>query len=230
VATAKAKLDKDDFPFKLKDLMSLTNPAGIGGAAVGKVIELAQQLLTKLGLPAAYKAVTVEYHAPDVYVIDGDGRLSFLWTGIEYFTTFAYSCDGLTGPWHGDATFRAEIGPATEMAAGLLDVPITHREVNLSSEDLQFTLEKRTGEQAVGLDMENIGLEVTLSELPGDEKTHLDGVVGTGTWTVDGAAADQLLAYKPIAMFSSGLRYPIVGVDELPQCPGGLEDATFFIY
>src|SRR5690606_37950032 len=44
-----AKLDKNELPFALKDLMSLANPAGVGGAAVAKTVELAQQLLTKLG-------------------------------------------------------------------------------------------------------------------------------------------------------------------------------------
>lgn len=228
-AIVSAKLDKEDFPFKLKDLMSLANPAGISGAAIGKVLELAQQLLTKLGLPTAHKAITVEYHAPDVYVIEGDGRLSFLWTGIEYFTTTAYSCDGLSGPWHGDASFTAKIGPATEMAAGLLEVPITQRELNLRSDAVSFTLEPRTGEQQIALGMENIGLSITLTQLPGDD-AHLDGVIGTGTWTIDGAAADKLLAYKPIAMFSSGLRYPVVGVDQIPECPGGLDEDTFFIH
>jgi hypothetical protein len=228
--TAKVKLDKDEFPFKLKDLMSLAKPSGIGGAAIGKVIELAQQLLTKLGLPSAYRTVTVEYHAPDIYTIDGDGRLSFLFTGIEYFTTQAYSCDGLTGPWHANATFTAAIGPATETAASLLSVPITQREVNLRADDVVFTLEKTTAQQRAPLDMENISLSITLTELPGDDQPHLDGVVGTGTWSIDDADADQLLAYKPIAMFSSGLRYPITGVDRHPGCPGGLDEDEFFPY
>lgn len=117
--TVKASLDKDDFPFKLKDLLGLRNPLGF---VVDKTFDLAMSAIQRAGLPSQAHTIRVDYHGNDILIARGETTL-FLFYTTAPLSLDVYTCDGLDGQWHGRGGLGAEaltfIG---EAVVDLLDV------------------------------------------------------------------------------------------------------------
>ncbi|NJD26817.1 MAG: hypothetical protein FIA92_00780 [Chloroflexi bacterium] len=100
----RATLDKDDFPFKLSDLMGLKNPAGF---AFEKSWELVVSAVKRKALPSTPVAIDVAYHDTESYFIKGRRTI------IAFYYTMPidldlYTCDGIEGPWHGTIKFHGD--------------------------------------------------------------------------------------------------------------------------
>jgi hypothetical protein len=107
----RASLDKDDFPFKLKDLLKLKKaPANIAkgnpwSITFDKIFDLVNSAIKRLGLPTERKLLDVEYHGADMYLVRGETDVFlFYYTATVYVDV--YSCTGLNGPWMGEGGFK----------------------------------------------------------------------------------------------------------------------------
>lgn len=99
-----ASLDKDEFPFKMKDLLGLKNPAQF---AFDRIFDLANSAIRRLGLPKQRVAVQVGYHGTDILVIEGKTTLF----AIYYFLPIEvklWTCEGFKGQWQGTTGFDGD--------------------------------------------------------------------------------------------------------------------------
>jgi hypothetical protein len=113
----KASLDKEDFPFKVSELIGLVKP---GGYAADKTFDLAISALTRAGLPSSQRLLRVDYHGSEVLVAKGKGNL-FLFYAMAPVELDIYTCDGLAGKWQG----RGGLGGADVNVLGSIAESIT---------------------------------------------------------------------------------------------------------
>ena len=100
-AVVTASLDKDDFPFKLKDLLGLKNPAGF---AASKTWDLAISAIQRAGLPSQTRTVRVDYHGAEIYIARGQKDVFAVFASAPVLLD-VYTCEGLNGQWHGIGGF-----------------------------------------------------------------------------------------------------------------------------
>jgi hypothetical protein len=119
----RASLDKDDFPFKLKDLLKLDklarnayNAKSPWSVAVDKIFDIVNSAIKRLGLPVQRKLLDVEYHGSDIYLVRGETDLFLFYYTATVFVD-VYSCEGLDGPWIGEGGFKNMDGTLFKDAA-----------------------------------------------------------------------------------------------------------------
>jgi hypothetical protein len=119
----RASLDKDDFPFKLKDLLKLDklarnayNAKSPWSVAVDKIFDIVNSAIKRLGLPVQRKTLDVEYHGSDIYLVRGETDLFLFYYTATVFVD-VYSCEGLDGPWIGEGGFKNMDGTLFKDAA-----------------------------------------------------------------------------------------------------------------
>ena len=100
----RATLDKDDFPFKLGDLMGVRAP----GFALSKSWDLVLSAAKRKALPSTPESINVAYHDAEAYSIKDSVRI------IAFYYTMPidldlYTCEGIDGPWHGTVKFHGDI-------------------------------------------------------------------------------------------------------------------------
>jgi len=100
-AVVTASLDKDDFPFRLKDLLGLKNPAEF---AASKTWDLAISALQRAGLPSQTRTIRVDYHGAEIYIVRGQKDVFALFATAPVLLD-AYTCEGLNGRWQGIGGF-----------------------------------------------------------------------------------------------------------------------------
>lgn len=99
-----ASLDKDDFPFKLSDLMGLRNPAGF---VAGKSWDLIVSAASRVGLPTQRVGIDVAYHDAETYSIKGVRNLFAFYYHMPV-TLDLYTCEGMDGRWQGTVKFHGD--------------------------------------------------------------------------------------------------------------------------
>ncbi|MGH9888827.1 MAG: hypothetical protein ACREBE_25065, partial [bacterium] len=100
----RATLDKDDFPFKLGDLMG----AGKPGWALQKSWDLVLSAAKRKALPSTPESIQVKYHDSESYSIKGR-RTILAFYYIMPIDLDLYTCDGIEGPWHGTVKFHGDL-------------------------------------------------------------------------------------------------------------------------
>jgi hypothetical protein len=106
--TVTAKLDMTDFPFKPSDFI-ITSESDAAEFAGLKTLDLMLSALKRASLPSEEKTIKVTYHAPSIYVAKGVRNIgSFFFYYTLPIKVDLYTCDGLTGPWKGQASFGTE--------------------------------------------------------------------------------------------------------------------------
>jgi hypothetical protein len=100
----RATLDKDDFPFKLGDLLG----AGKPGWALQKSWDLVVSAAKRKALPSTPENINIAYHDAESYSIKGT-RTILAFYYVMPITLDLYSCDGIEGPWHGTVKFHGDI-------------------------------------------------------------------------------------------------------------------------
>jgi hypothetical protein len=100
-----ASLDKDDFPFKLSDLLGLKNPAGF---AAEKAWDLLVSAASRLGLPTQSVSIDVAYHDSEAYSIKGT-RSIFAFYYRMPIELDLYTCEGTDGEWHGTVKLHGDL-------------------------------------------------------------------------------------------------------------------------
>jgi hypothetical protein len=108
----RASLDKDDFPFKLKDLLKLEKLARHAVDAkspwqvtVDKIFDIVNSAIKRLGLPVQRRLLDVEYHGSDIYLVRGETDVFLFYYTATVFVD-VYSCEGIDGPWIGEGGFK----------------------------------------------------------------------------------------------------------------------------
>jgi hypothetical protein len=108
----RASLDKDDFPFKLKDLLKLEKLARHAVDAKSpwqvtfdKIFDIVNSAIKRLGLPVQRHVIDVEYHGSDIYLVRGETEVFLFYYTASVFVD-VYSCEGLDGPWIGEGGFK----------------------------------------------------------------------------------------------------------------------------
>ena len=128
-AVVTASLDKDDFPFKLKDLLGLKNPAEF---AASKTWDLAISALQRAGLPSQTRTIRVDYHGAEIYIVRGQKDVFAVFATAPVLLD-AYTCEGLNGQWHGIGGF-GDIATyelwLEDFGADFPEAPATMRELN----------------------------------------------------------------------------------------------------
>lgn len=204
--TVKASLDKDDFPFKLADLLSLTD---VPLFTVSKLFDLAKSALTKAGLPWQRETITVGYHGSDVYLAKGTATFSglFFYSGGVPVTLDLYTCDGLGGPWKGTFDMKGISRTAFLQTLGALTGASGGDEY---TQNMNFNVPVQGGPFDI---VNNLSGLIQIDKVP-NENQHFDGIVGQVELLLDGGVI-------PDTFLTQSVDVPVKGVPQDARCPGG---------
>ncbi len=241
-ATVIASLDKDDFPFKMKDLLGLKDPRKF---AIDKVFDLANSAIRRLGLPKQQVVVPVTYHGTEILKIEGRTTLYALYWFLPLYVDL-YTCDGLKGEWKGTAGFAGErnfLGDAADRVLGPLigrDIP---EQVELERQE-RFLLDLTRGfDRAVILQSMGLDVEINQSQwnrgwqrrgFRRDARGHLVALagqnVGTATLTIGGQPASILAIFDSRSATFDVRRYSPDDFENNAEgmCPGAGDGGSYF--
>jgi hypothetical protein len=223
-AVVVASLDKDDFPFALKDLIGLRSPMGF---AADKIFDLVNSAIRRLGLPTQQIAIPVEYHGRDILVIEGQTTLFALWYFLPLYVEM-WTCDGLKGRWQGRAGFRGDrnfLGDLVNKVLGpkLPATAAVEQQVN-AMVDLTNGFDR-------AVIMDNMELEIELDDYAWKRGAtgSKRGRVGTATLTIGGQPAGILAIFDGRNATFDVVRYHPDEFEGGAQqmCPGGGSDSYF---
>ena len=212
-------LDKDDFPFKLSDLLALTNPAAF---AAGKTWDLAISAIQKAGLPSSSLNIRVGYHASEIYVAKGGASLFMLYVTAPVQLDI-WTCEGLTGGWKGHGGMggdaKAFLGVMAETITG---VPIPENVQYIR--DFNFVINPQAVENVFGIVPEgNMNGILRLDQTPtvGAAKFTIlsDHRVGRPVGEVEIRLGDE--SWPSVFIMSGSMVFPLYWVPEDPHCPPG---------
>src|SRR5690606_8882756 len=81
-----AGLDKDDFPWKLSDLVDVATSGGLGGAALKALYSLLMNLVKRGALPTMAIHIPVTYHGQMPFVMVGEmhAASSFMPISVDF--------------------------------------------------------------------------------------------------------------------------------------------------
>lgn len=217
-----ASLDKDEFPFKLSDLLGLKDVAGKPGAVYGmafdKIYELALAAIKRAGLPSQQIAISVKHHGSDIYIAKGEREIFAIWTFLGMGADL-YTCDGLDGQWKGQAgissTRKSPLESAQITVAGWLGLNYEGvPEGEQVMPDVRFIIHP-AGENLIDLSPElKLSGIVSITRLPVEDE-HLDGQVGQIEILFGG------FSFSASELGGASFIIPVIGVTEDPRCPGG---------
>jgi hypothetical protein len=222
-----ASLDKDDFPFKLTDLLGMANPES---AALGKAWDIAVAWMQKVGLPSKRMRYPVTFHTNSPYVITAHTTINALGFADVTLDTDLYSCEGPGGPWKGSVTLTGN-ADAVLIYAGQLVGADTSKTSGSVSFPMNFTLNEKTSQpQQVpfGKDLALvIGLypdQVQATEHPETLNDTWDrlgnqAIVGDGS-LLSGGIDLRTVAGTTAGGLIQGEEYQVVGVMRDGRCPG----------
>jgi hypothetical protein len=217
-----ASLDKDEFPFKLSDLLGLKDVAGKPGAVYGmafdKIYDLAMAAIKRAGLPSQQITITVKYHGSDIYIAKGEREIFafFLFMGLG---ADIYTCEGLNGQWRGQAGITSTRKSPLEFAHitvaswfGINYEGIQEDEQMMS--EVNFMINP-AGESLIDLHPKlKLSGIMEINRLPVEDE-HLDGPVGEIEMLFGG------FSFSDSELGGASFTIPVVGVAEDPRCPGG---------
>jgi hypothetical protein len=114
-ATVYASLDKQNMPDAIKAFLSAK--AGVSDALkltdtiwpkflFDQIFDISLKAIQRAGMPVRKIRVAVEYHGADAYAIQGV-RHPYLFFYSTMIDINAYTCEGLSGRWHGTVEFTA---------------------------------------------------------------------------------------------------------------------------
>lgn len=206
-----ASLDKDDFPFKLKDLLGLKNPAAF---AAGKTWDLAISAIQRAGLPSQTRSIRVKYHGTEIYIARGQTDVFMLFLTVPVLLD-AYTCEGLEGQWHGTGGLSIT-GHELWLKDFGLDIPEGvefirdfNFSINPQADKSVFVMvpeAKVTGEMRINWVLVAANKAVVVNQTVGRP-------VGEVEVLLDGTTMDILGLGAPI--------YPVIWLPEDERCPGG---------
>lgn len=212
--TVRASLDKDDFPFKLKDLLGLRNPLGF---AVDKTFDLAVSAIQRAGLPAQVHTIRVDYHGSDILIARGETTLFLLYTTAP-LSLDVYACDGLEGLWHGRGGLGAESTTFLgDLAIELFDINAQPAEI---FREFQFRINPEASENTFEIvpELKMTGvmtLNTTLIE------ALLVMAINATTNQPVGEVEILMSGVSPGLLGMGGTTYPVLWVPVDDRCPGG---------
>jgi len=222
-----ASLDKDDFPFKVTDLMGMTNPES---AALGKAWDIAVAWIQKVGLPSKRLRYPVAFHVNSPYVMTSHTTMLVPGFASVVFDADLYSCTGPAGPWKGGVTLSGD-AQALLIAAGKLAGADTSKTSGSVTFPLNFTLNpKSSSAQRVAFG-DKLGLVIDLdpdaiqtNENPQSLNDTWDrlgnrAIVGDASYTSGGIDLRTLSDSSAGALFQ-GAEFQVVGVMRDSRCPG----------
>jgi hypothetical protein len=206
--TVTASLDKDDFPFKLSDVVSL-GP----GFGAKKTWDLVVSAVQRAGLPTERRVIKVSYHGTNIYAAKGETTLFAIYYMLPVYVDIV-TCEGLDGRWTGVGGFRGDQTWLAEAANLIFGAGFP---ADFSGEQqLDFRVPIRDG---IGrFDIVPPAFTGLMSiDLEGRQYWQRDFTpVGEVEVLIGGRSAD------PLALFDGrGARWPIVQLPEHPDCPDG---------
>ena len=222
-----ASLDKDDFPFKLTDLMGITGPEG---AALSKAWDIAIAWIQKVGLPSRRISYPVSFHANSPYVIAAQTTMQIPGFASVRMDADLYSCQGPAGPWKGTVTLAGEAGAILQMAGNLAGADTSHTSGSVTF-PMNFTLNADSPSAQPVPFGNKLGLVVDLDpdaiatqEHPQSLNDTWDrlgnrAVVGDGSFTSGGADLRDV-AKTTAGGLIQGAEFQVVGVMRDARCPG----------
>lgn len=227
-ATVYAGLDKDDFPWKLSDLVDIATSGGLGGAALKALYALLMNLVKRGALPTMAIHIPVTYHGQMPFVMIGDmnAASSFVSISID-FRADLYSCTGPLGPWQGTAGSGGDVsirhtGSAPQISgSGQADVPMRF-ELAKTAQPQRFHVADGVGIE-VELDVGEVEriLNPTVVRDMYDSMQGKAVVVGTGTWTLEGQeVARQLGGASTMSWAAGSERFDVVSRTTDDRCGG----------
>lgn len=241
-ATVHASVDKDDFPFALKDALGLKDPFGF---AADKIFDLVNSAIRRIGLPSQSVTLPVEYHSgADILVIEGETTLFALWYFLPIKVKL-WTCDGLKGRWQGTTGVNADLNAFGDLANSILpklSLP-TFPEGTPSTVDENFQLDLSDGfDRAVvmggfGMDVDvntsqwNAGWKGRGFSNTSSGKVKLAGqVVGTATLTIEGQSLEPLAVFDGRSAVFDVVRYSPDDFENnaSAMCPGGEGSDSYF--
>jgi len=213
----KASLDKSDFPFKLGDLLALKNPAGFMSA---KIWDLTVSALSRAGLPSASRSIRVDYHGADIFIAMGSSSLFLIYLTAPVELDI-YTCEGLSGNWHGhgglggdDTTF---FGDLLELVSGE-DIPegVTYLR------DFNFQINPEAEESVFDIlpEMQMTGvLRISQARLGINQAEAVGRQVGRPVGEVEVLIAGESMSMLDFT--GGGTVYPVYWIPEDSRCPAG---------
>jgi hypothetical protein len=210
-AVVTASLDKDDFPFKLKDLLGLRNPADF---AASKAWDLAISALQRAGLPSQTRTIRVGYHGAEIYIARGQKAVFLVFANAPVLLD-AYTCEGLNGRWQGIggfldvATYELWL---TDFGANFPEGPATLRELNfmINPEAAESIFDivpgSLTGAMRIDAALVAANRAVVVNQTVGRPVGEVEVLMGGATMDILGLGA-------PI--------FPVIWMPEDERCPGG---------
>ena len=222
-----ASLDKDDFPFKLSDLVGLTG--GVGSAALSKAWDIAVAWMQKVGLPSRRLRYQVSFHAGDPYVITSHTTMEIFGFASVGLDADLYSCTGPGGPWKGTVTlsgsaeailqYAGKLVGAKGATSGSVDFPMNFTLNPGSSQAQHVPFGKDLG-LTIALDPDRVD-EVEHPQSTNDNWDLLTGnaVVGEGSYLSGGVDLRELGSSAAAGMVRNP-EYAVVAAIRDPRCPG----------
>lgn len=211
-----ASLDKNDFPFKMSDLLGLNNPAGF---AIGKTWDLVISALSRAGLPSKSLSIRVDYHGSEIYTVKGKSNM-FLFYIVAPIELDLVSCTGLEGPWEGKGGLGGDtktfLGDITE---DVFDVTIPENVtyykdlsilINPDAVENRFDIIPEMGIGAV-MSIDPILIAANRAVVVGDRAAQPVGEVEIEFANAEGA---------PLGIISN-TTYPVYKMPADPRCPSG---------
>ncbi len=222
-----ASLDKDDFPFKLTDLLGMTHPED---AALDKAWDIAIAWLQKVGLPSKRMRYPVSFHANSPYVIQAQTDMQIPGFASVRMDADLYSCQGPAGPWKGSVTLTGAAEAILVMAGNLVGADTSHTSGSVTF-PMSFTLnDENASEQRIPFG-EKLAMVIDLDpdavaaqEHPQSLNDTWDrlgnrAVVGDGSYIFGGTDLRDVAGTSAGGLFQ-GAEYQVVGVMRDARCPG----------
>lgn len=222
-----ASLDKDDFPFKLSDLVGLAD--GVGPAALSKAWDIAVAWMQKIGLPSRRLRYQVSFHAGDPYVITSHTTMEIFGFASVGLDADLYSCTGPGGPWKGTVTlsgsaeailqYVGKMVGAKGATSGSVDFPMNFTLNPGSSQAQHVPFGKDLG-LTIALDPDRVD-EVEHPQSTNDNWDLLTGnaVVGEGSYLSGGVDLRELGSSAAAGMVQNP-EYAVVAAIRDSRCPG----------
>lgn len=227
-ATITAGLDKDEFPWKIGDLIAAATAGGLGAAAASVLYNMLVTLIKSSVLPTRTIQIQVKYHGKMPVVMVGEMKAVSTFVKVEIdVRADLYSCTGPLGPWEGTVGAGGDVaithtGDAPEViGGGQSDFPMRF-ELAKTGQPQRFHVAEQIGIQ-VELDVDEVErlLKPTVVRDTYDVLAGKRIVVGSGTWTVEGQEIARKFAAARYMTWAPGTeRFDAVTSPNDPRCKG----------
>lgn len=221
--TVTASLDKDDFLFKLADMLKLremaeggkVKPSGAYTIAADKIYDLAKSAAGRLVLPSRTRQVTVKFHGADIYAVQENSYLWLFYVALPLVVDVV-SCEGLEGQWQGRGGFtKWDVTILGRIAARLVRMKLPEN-FQMMNEHLRFQLNTRAVENVVDIISYNslMSAVVRIDDRLVRENRAVPYDYPIGEFRV------QMPRSNEISLINNTV-YPIKRLKEHPRCEGG---------